>query len=54
MNYNAKKLDFGLVQYASSVSVLDPVTDLETEQLKCKPCEPGTWNTCKYKESCKW
>lgn len=43
-----------LVQYANSLSILDPVTDLETEKLTCTTCAPGTWNTCKYKESCKW
>ena len=27
---------------------------LQANKVECKPCAPGTWNTCQLKDSCSW
>ena len=29
-------------------------TGIQVKQVECKPCAPGTWNTCKEKANCRW
>jgi hypothetical protein len=29
-------------------------TGMQVNRLECKPCAPGTWNTCKEKANCRW
>jgi len=41
-------------QFASDVFRRDPITNIVVTSPECKPCSPGTWNTCiKYGE-CMW
>jgi hypothetical protein len=29
-------------------------TGIQVNRVECKPCAPGTWNTCKEKANCRW
>lgn len=32
----------------------DTQNNLQVVPVECKPCPPGTWNTCQSKPSCRW
>lgn len=41
-------------EYADVAALKDPVTDISINHITCKPCSPGTWNTCINKDTCYW
>ena len=41
-------------EFADMSALKDPYNDLIINNIQCKPCAAGTWNTCTKKDTCYW